>query len=249
MKKKLTVEEVLYCREHYKPGDKEFGLKGLAARFSVNMDVIKDLVHGKTYKDVGGTIHPAIERVSAEVKAQIRAEYVPQSSDSNIKTLAAKYNFSIATISHIVKGTSRKVKNEVPDFIKEAIIEACDEEKLTVKALAERFSISRDLVKGVLKEAGIEIRKRVDEETKAEIIAAYKSGQSLRHLEGIYKINRATISGWVKDIKREKPKVELTPEIREQIYRYHSQGYGIGIIGKTLGLSAQIVRRVVDGEL
>lgn len=290
---KLTKEQVIFCREHYAPGDKEFGLRPLAEKFGVSIDAIKDLVHGKTYKDAGGKIHPAQTRLSKEVKAQLAttddlqaiaerfglsaemlqkyaallkpkktkvteeikaaiiAEYEPYSKEYGREALAQKYGLSTATVGQIVKGLKRKERPTVPDFLKEAIIEAADEEKLSVKKLAERFSLSRDLVKSVLKEAGIELRTRqiVDEATKQEIIAAYKSGQSLRQLEEIYGINRATMSPWVKEFKPEKPKVELTQEVRERIYRYHSQGYGTGIIAKTIGISQKIVRQVIDGEL
>ncbi|MBQ6758253.1 MAG: helix-turn-helix domain-containing protein [Selenomonadaceae bacterium] len=291
-KKKLTAAEVIYCRDNYVSGDKEFGIRGLAKKLGVKADVIKDLIHGETYKDVGGKIHAPRERltteakiaiasgadfqtlamkfgiseetiqkyldsqqpkksaaISDEVKAAIRAEYVPYSKEFGREALAAKYGVSPATIGQIVKGTPRKVKPEIPDFIKEAIIEAVDAEKMTVKALAERFSLSREAVKSVLLEAGITLRKRVDDDTKKEIVEAYKAGQSLRELEEIYGVNRATIADWIRPFKREKPKVELTQELREQIYRYHSQGYGIGIIGKTLGISQKTVRRIIDGEL
>ena len=140
-------------------------------------------------------------------------------------------------------------KLEIPDFLKEAIIIARDEEGLTVKALSERFSLSRDAIKNVLKEAGIEIRRRVDDQTKAEIIAEYQKGKSARELERIYGVNRATLADWVRPFKRERPKVTLDEVTREQIYRYHSQGYGIGIIAKTLGIGRTVVRKVIDGVL
>lgn len=292
-KKKLSESQVIYCREHFKSGDAEFGLKPLAEKFGVSNDVIKDIVHGKTYKEVGGTIHPTRPSLSrevkiqiaraddvaalaeklgispetiqkyaallkpkkakltAELKAAIRAEYVPYSDEYGREALAAKYSVTPAQISQIVKGIRReRPKTPVPDFLKEAIIIAYDEEKLSVRRLAERFSLQRDTIKAVLKEAGIEIRKnRVDEETKQEIIEAFKSGQSLRQLEEIYGINRATMAEWVKPFKVTKPKKELTQELREQIYRYHSQGYGIGIIAKTIGISQGIVRKVIDGVL
>lgn len=292
-KKKLSESQVIYCRDNYVSGDKEYGLKGLAEKFGVSNDVIKDIVHGKTYKDVGGTIHPTRPSLKSEVKEQIaraddvvalaeklgispetiqkyaallkpkkakvtdelkaaiRAEYVPYSAEYGREALAAKYSVTPSQISQIVKGIRREhPKPPVPDFLKEAIIVAYDEEKLSVRRLAERFSLQRDTIKTVLKEAGIEIRKnRVDEETKQEIIEAFKAGQSLRQLEEIYGINRATMAEWVKPFKVAKPKVELTQEVREQIYRYHSQGYGIGIIAKTIGISQGIVRRVIDGEL
>lgn len=246
MKKKLTSEAVLYCREHYVAGDKEFGLRGLAAKLGVNVEVIKGVVHGLTYKDVGGKIHPARERLTAEAKIAI-------ANGEDLQTLTARFGISEETVQKYLGLLQPKKKPkksiEVPDFLKEALIEAFDMEKLSVKALAERFSISREVVKNVLSEAGISLRQRVDDDTKQEIVEAYKAGQSLRELEEIYGVNRATIADWIRPFKREKPKIELTQELRERIYRYHSQGYGIGIIAKTLGISQQTVRRIIDGEL
>lgn len=48
----LTNEQVRYCREVYKPIDKEFGAKALAKKFNVNIDVVYDAVSGRTYKNV-----------------------------------------------------------------------------------------------------------------------------------------------------------------------------------------------------
>ncbi|MBD3880042.1 MAG: hypothetical protein SR1Q5_10280 [Quinella sp. 1Q5] len=289
-KKKLTAEQVLYCREHYKPGSAEYGLRPLAEKMGVKVDVIKDLVHGETYKDVGGPIRSTVERVPAEVKAILAAapdklkelserygiteerlaqflpkvrrakitdevkaailrEYEPYSREYGREALAAKYGLSASAIGVILKDAPRKERVKVADYLKEAIIEAADD-GLSVKALAERFSLSRPVIKSILTEAGIEVkRRRVDEETKSEIIAAYQSGKSLRELEEIYGVNRATMADWVRGLKPPKPKKELTQELREQIYRYHSQGYGATIIAKTVGISQGIVRKVIDGEL
>ncbi|MBD3878220.1 MAG: hypothetical protein SR1Q5_00840 [Quinella sp. 1Q5] len=301
--RKLTEEQVIYCRENYVAGDAARGLKVLAEKFGVSVDVMKSIVHGETYKNVGGKIHPIKERVPAAVKEAIAAEYVPNSSEHGVKALAEKYGVSIGTVQKcIAKSATRRTKLtpevkaaimaeykpyveghgrealaekygvsvaaisyviremrkeparrgkpalEVADYLKEAIIEAYDE-GLTVRQMAERFSLNRDTIKNVLAEAGIQLRRRVDEDTKQEIIAAFKSGQSLRQLEEIYGINRATIADWVKDFKPVKEKKELTDQIREQIYRYHSQGYGAGIIAKTIGFPQSVVRRVIDGEL
>lgn len=308
-KKKLTVEQVLYCREHYKPGDEEYGIKAMAERLGVSRDALKDAVHGLTYTDVGGVIHPPLERVPQDVQEQIAQAYEPHSRDNNIRALAKRFGLSEGTIikyAHLIKprGRRSKVTDELkaaiqaeyqpysPDFgrnalaekyglssatvgkiikevqteprrrgrqatiisdeVKEAIIIANDEEHLSVKGLAERFGLSREVVKGVLTEAGVEMRTRqtVDEDTKQEIIGQFMAGRSLRELAEVYSVNRATISKWVEGLKASKPqRKELDQTTREQIYRYHSQGYGSTIIAKTVGLSQQIVRKVIDGEL
>lgn len=309
-KRRLTAEEVLYCREHYVSGDAEFGIRGLAKKMGMSIDAIKDVVHGVSYKSVGGTIHPTTgQRVSREVQEQLAAAYVPNSRTNNLKALAEQFNLSEATVSKYVhlskpRGRRSKVTEElkeqiraeyvpysptcgrsalaekyglstvtvgnilkdmqkevrprgrrpaiVSDEMKEAIIIAHDEDNLSVNGLVERFSLSREIIRSVLKEAGIKLRTRqiVDEETKQEIIRLYAAGHSLRELSEQFNINRATLSKWVEGLNPPKPpKKELDDYTREQIYRFHSRGYGSTIIAKTLGLSQQIVRKVIDGEL
>lgn len=316
---KLTEEIVLYCRENYVPADKEFGITALAKKFNVSKDSIKDMLHGKSYKNVGGKIHPALGHTSDEVKAAVLAEYEPRSADANVATLAQKYNLSCttvlkiihdsgkpkgkravvtdelrqqvyklyqphsrefgrtglaerfglstSTIGNILKEFPKKEKvaevkepaqrtrkrAEVLDEIKEAIIIAHDEEKLPVRALAERFSLAREVVKEVLTEAGIEIRQRqiIDEETKQKVINLYATGNySVRELAEKFSINRATLTQWVRGMtppKQAKP-TEVDDATREQILRFYSHGHGVSPIAKTLNLPQSLVRKIVNGE-
>lgn len=303
----LTPEEVLYCREHYIIGHEEFGIKALAQKLGVSRDSVKDAVHGVTYKDLGGTIHPPRQRLSEEVKQQLIAAYVPQSRDANIRALAeqfdlsettvlkylheqlpkgkravvtdelrakiraeyqpysstsgrsalaAKYGLSTSTVGNILKDLEVHAPRGrkpivVLDEIKEAIVIAHDEENLSVRALAERFSLNRLVVREILKEAGVEIRTRqvISDDVKQEVIRLFTTGEhSVRELSERFNINRATLTKWVEDIKPTKPqKPMLDDKTREQIYRYHSQGYGASIIAKTVGISQTIVRKVIDG--
>ena len=312
MTKRLTKEQVLYCRENYKVGDAEFGIKALAKKLEVSIDTVKDCVHGVTYKDVGGTIHPPQQRLSREVQQQLVAAYIPNSSSNNIKALATQFNLSETTVLkyvHLLSGKSKgkratvtdelreqiraeyqpyssennrsalakkyglsistvgnilkdlevekaprgRKPAQVLDAIKEAIVVAYDEENLSVRALAERFSLSREIVRSVLTEAGIAVRKRqvIDEQTKEEVIRLYATGNySVRELSEKFNINRATLTKWVEGLKPPKPaRPELDDNTREQIYRFHSRGYGSTIIAKTLGISQVIVRKVIDGEM
>ena len=61
---RMSEEQVIYCREHYKANDAEFGLNALAKKFGVNVDTMRNIVHGLTRKEVGGPIHPARERAT-----------------------------------------------------------------------------------------------------------------------------------------------------------------------------------------
>ena len=49
---KLTVEDIKYIRENYKKGDKEFGFRGLAKKFNVVSETIRNVITGKHYQDV-----------------------------------------------------------------------------------------------------------------------------------------------------------------------------------------------------
>lgn len=316
---KLTESMVLYCRENYIPSHPEYGIAALAKKFNVSRDCLKDAIHGKSYKHIGGTIHQPIGHTPDEVKAAVLAEYEPRSADANVATLAKKYGLSAttvlkilhdsgkpkgkravvtdelrqqvyelyqphsrefgraglaerfglstSTIGNILKEFPKKEKvvevkepaqrtrkrAEVLDEIKEAIIIAHDEEKLSVRALAERFSLVREVVKEVLTEAGIEIRQRqiIDEETKQKVINLYATGNySVRELAENFSINRATLTQWVRGMtppKQAKP-TEVDDATREQILRFYSHGHGVSPIAKTLNLPQSLVRKIVNGE-
>lgn len=46
----LTNSDVLYIRKHFKVRDREFGIKGLAKRFSVGQTTISHIVRGETWR-------------------------------------------------------------------------------------------------------------------------------------------------------------------------------------------------------
>lgn len=50
--RKLTDEQVRYIREYYIRGDREFGGCALACKFGVDPATIRNIVHGKIYRDV-----------------------------------------------------------------------------------------------------------------------------------------------------------------------------------------------------
>ena len=49
---KLTEEQVSYIRKHYKPYDRKFGARALARKFNVCSQVVYDIAHYKTYKNI-----------------------------------------------------------------------------------------------------------------------------------------------------------------------------------------------------
>lgn len=51
-KANLTNEDARYCREVFKPWDKNFGLKALARKFGVSKECIRRIVHYTAYRDV-----------------------------------------------------------------------------------------------------------------------------------------------------------------------------------------------------
>lgn len=50
-KSHMKNADARYCREVCIPGDKEFGIKALAEKFSVSYDCMRGIIRGKTYKN------------------------------------------------------------------------------------------------------------------------------------------------------------------------------------------------------
>lgn len=51
-RRKLTDEQVAWCRKVHIPFDKEFGIAALANKFGVSQSCMNDILHRKPYKDV-----------------------------------------------------------------------------------------------------------------------------------------------------------------------------------------------------
>lgn len=49
---KLSADQVIFCRSHYKSRDREFSFNGLARRFGVHPSTIQRVVQGERYKEV-----------------------------------------------------------------------------------------------------------------------------------------------------------------------------------------------------
>lgn len=102
----LTNEQVEWCREVYKPRDKEFGGAALARKLNATEMVIHTAVHGDCYKPAGGQTHKKKqkkERLPNETRAEIQLLYVRGSKDFNIYTLAEKYGVAATTIATILR--------------------------------------------------------------------------------------------------------------------------------------------------
>lgn len=48
----LTYEEAEWIRQHYIPRDRKYGSRGLGRQFGVSHQMILDIVHNKTYKNI-----------------------------------------------------------------------------------------------------------------------------------------------------------------------------------------------------
>ena len=49
---RLSQADVLYIKNHYIPRDKQFGSRGLAKKFNCSHNVILNIIHNKTYKEL-----------------------------------------------------------------------------------------------------------------------------------------------------------------------------------------------------
>ena len=50
--RKLTEDEVIFIRQNYIPGDREFGQRALARKFNINHMTIKSILEYETYKEI-----------------------------------------------------------------------------------------------------------------------------------------------------------------------------------------------------
>ena len=102
-KAKLTNEQALYIREN----PDSLSNVELARKFNVAEGLISAVQLGKVYKNVGGQIRKFrrckyTQRLPDEIRAQIRSEYIPRSSEFSCYALAKKYGVNPQTICTIV---------------------------------------------------------------------------------------------------------------------------------------------------
>lgn len=101
-KAKLTAEQVRFIRLNPDP----LNTIELAEMFGVDSTTISQIQLGRRYKTAGGSIRQSkCPRVSDNIRAQIRAEYVFGSKEFGSRALAKKYGFTPTTILNIVKET------------------------------------------------------------------------------------------------------------------------------------------------
>ena len=96
---KLTNTQAVYIREN----PDRLTLSELATMFGLSKSAVDNIILGKTYKNVGGVIrgaHP--ERLSANIRAEIRKVYVKGDSNFGSRALARKYGVSHSTIRRII---------------------------------------------------------------------------------------------------------------------------------------------------
>lgn len=96
---KLTAEQAQYIRENPDGLTQE----KLASLFSVGHTAIGNIQIGKTYRNAGGSVRDKLkERLSDDVRTQIRAEYVFGSHEFGLRALAKKYGVTPTTICNII---------------------------------------------------------------------------------------------------------------------------------------------------
>ncbi|MBQ3442358.1 MAG: HNH endonuclease [Selenomonadaceae bacterium] len=96
---KLTNEQVQYIRTN----PDSLNTYELAEMFGVNKSTINRIQLGERYKSAGGSVRQSkFKRVSAEVKAQIRAEYQRGVRGCGCEALAKKYGLAQMTIWRII---------------------------------------------------------------------------------------------------------------------------------------------------
>lgn len=102
----ITNEMAFWCRSVYKPRDKNFGLHALSMKLNVDVNVIRSVVHGESYKSAGGDPHPKQYRspnVPINIREKIREIFIKGSREFGVHALSRNFNLSRKTISNIIR--------------------------------------------------------------------------------------------------------------------------------------------------
>ena len=218
---KMTEEEVLYCREHYVPGDSEFGLGALAEKFGVSRDNVKDCVHGRTYKKIGGKIHIPREHVHADLKAKILRD------DGSIESLAEKYHLKPETIARIVRKPLRKT---ITDELRRAIRAEYVPYSSTSNrnALAEKYGVSAAAVGVILRDGFTRQPKPaplIDALKEAIVVAHDEENLSVKALAERFNLNRQQVRDVLTEAGVEIRKRQPIPnDVKEKVRQLYASG-------------------------
>jgi hypothetical protein len=98
--RQLTTNQAQTLRE-----DRAAGALGrdLAAKYGVRIDMVYDIVHGKTYQDVGGPISASRPKLTPIDVVDIRQAH---SWGASLDSLAAQYRIAYMTVWDVVTGLS-----------------------------------------------------------------------------------------------------------------------------------------------
>jgi hypothetical protein len=108
---KLSQEDAEKIREIFIPHSKEFGIRALSKKFSVDRKTIKKIVSGKSYKGIDGNIKTYEDKTfgiatsgkfSDDDIKYIRAVYYPHHPEFGSDALAKKYNTNSSRIWKII---------------------------------------------------------------------------------------------------------------------------------------------------
>jgi len=107
----LSDDEAIAIRQNYPENPRAFRIIG--REYGVSPTLIRKLIHGITYTDVGGPRSPTLGRrtYTDETIAQIRADY---RGGKAYRQLATEYDIDIGHLSRIIKNISRPDPNYTP---------------------------------------------------------------------------------------------------------------------------------------
>ena len=117
-KSKLSKENVLYIREHYKPYNSIYGAAALSKIFKVQRQTVSKAAHGDTYASDNGEIHDKY-CIDKKIIKYIKESYIPYNKQFGISALARKFDLSPQVVNKIVGTMQIRIKESDAKFIRE----------------------------------------------------------------------------------------------------------------------------------
>ena len=99
----LTPEQVIEIRETCILGSKKFGAKAPGKIYGISDTSILNIVHGKTYTEIGGRREIRYAGLNDDEKRWIREYHVVGDKKFGTRALARKFNVPRSTIQDVLK--------------------------------------------------------------------------------------------------------------------------------------------------
>lgn len=99
----LTPEQVIEIRETCILGSRKFGAKALGKIYGISDASVLNIVHGKTYTEIGGRREVRYAGLSGEKKSWIREHHILGNREFGTRALARKFNVPRSTIQDVLK--------------------------------------------------------------------------------------------------------------------------------------------------